>query len=91
MDRFPKHLAVGNTDTYTYTVDPLWIGSASIVGHVVTVDSLLTKNTSSVESGVIGASVTAVTAGNSIVHYEWTTSDGRTDCANVSLIVKADC
>jgi hypothetical protein len=91
MATFEKPLTIGKTDTYTYTVPSEWLGSNTITAHDVTVDALVTKNNSGVTGNVIAASISGVTAGNSNVHFDYTTSDGRTDCANVTVKVTADC
>ena len=45
MATYEKRLGVGNTDTYTHTVDPSWLGEETIASHVVTVDGVkLQKN-----------------------------------------------
>lgn len=90
-DTYEKRLVVGNTDTYTYTVDSAWLGGETISSHTVTVDALVTKNNSSVSDNVIGVSLTGVSTGGSQVHFEWTTSDGRDDCKTVILVVTDSC
>lgn len=90
-DTYEKRLVVGNTDTYTFTVDSAWLGSDTITSHNVTVDGLVTKNASSVDGNVIGVSLTGVATGGSLVHFEWTTSDSRTDCKTVVLVVVDSC
>ena len=91
MATFEKPLTIGKTDTYTYTVPSEWLGSDTITAHDVIVDALVTKNNSGVTSNVIAVSISGVTAGNSVVHFDYTTSGGRTDCATVTVVVTADC
>ena len=91
MATFIKPLAVGNTDTYTYTVPSGWLGVATISAHDVVVDAKVIKNNSGVTANVIAFSLTGVTAGSSLVHIDYTTSDGRTDCVKVTVKVIADC
>lgn len=89
---YEKRLVVGKTDTYTYTVNNGWLGSATIASHSVTVNAAqLTKNSSSVNGAAIGVSLTGVTTGGHEVHFEWTTSDGRSDCKTVILVVVGNC
>ena len=91
MATFPKPLTIGKTDTYTYTVPSLWLAGDTLAAHDVTVDAKVTKNNSGVTDNVIAVSVTGVTAGSSEVHFDYTTGDGRTDCAKVTVKVIADC
>lgn len=90
--QYEKRLTVGKVDTYTYTVDSAWLGSSTISSHNVTVDSSqLTKGASSVDGNVIGVSLTGVSEGGHQVHFEWSTSDGRTDCKTVILVCVNTC
>ena len=86
-----KPLTIGKTDTYTYTVPLAWLGGDTIVAHDVTVDALVIKNNSGVSGNVIAVSITGVTAGSSELHFDYTTGDGRTDCAKFTVKVTADC
>lgn len=90
-ERYEKNLSVGNTDTYTYTVNANWLGSETIASHSVTADSSLTVNSSSVDGNVIGASLTATAEAGNQVHFEWTTSGGRSDCKTVILVSVDNC
>ncbi len=89
---FEKRLSVGNTDTYTYTVDSAWLGAETISTHNVIVDGVtVQKNSSGVTDNVIGVSLTALASGGSQIEYEWTTSGGRSDCKTVILVVVDSC
>lgn len=88
---FQKPLTVGNTDNYTYTVNSRWLNGEDIASHNVIVDAKVTKNNSGVMGNVIGASFTGLSKGASNVHFEYTTSGGRSDCAKVLLIVTENC
>ncbi len=92
MATYEKRLGVGNTDTYTHTIEPSWLGEETIASHVVTVDGVkLQKNSSGVTGNAIGVSLTALMSGGNQVHFEWETSGGRSDCANNILICIDGC
>lgn len=86
-----KPLTVGKVDTYTYTVPLAWLAGESITSHTVTVDALVISNSSGVAANVIGVSLTGVTAGISTLHFDYTTSGGRSDCEEYLLKVTDEC
>lgn len=88
---FEKPLTVGKTDNYTYTVNAQWLDGETITSHTVVVDDKVTKNNSGVTDNVIGVSLMGVSAGPSEIIFEYTTSEGRSDCAKTLLIVTDNC
>ena len=91
MAAFDKPLKVSKVDTYTFTVPKQWLADESIVSHSVAVDSKLALNASAVIDNVIGASITGVSTGGSIIHFEYETTTGRTDCEKHVVKVIDDC
>ena len=91
MATFEKGLHVSKVDTYTYTVPAEWLGSETLSSHDVTVGPEVTKNSSGVTGNVIGVSLTGLSTGNSVLHFEYTTSGGRSDCATATVKVISDC
>lgn len=91
-DRFEKNLPLGNTDTYTVTVNPKWLNDETIASHTVTVDGVIVqKNSSGVIDNVIGVSLTALSTGGAKIHFWWETSGGRSNCKTMILVCLDSC
>lgn len=87
-----KKLVVGKTDDYFYPVDPSWLNGNTISSRTITPPSNVTLVEHAVsQAGVIRMRLTGVSAGGDLIHIEWVTSDGRSDCAKATIVVIEDC
>lgn len=91
MATFQKELHATKTDVYSLTVPAEWLESDLITSHSVTVDAKVIKNSSGVIGNLIYVSVTGVSEGGSILHFEYETNSGRSDCSKATVKVIADC
>ncbi len=82
-----KELKVGKTDTYNFTVSALWLDGETLDTAVITVDTAkVTLNSQSIVANVIFMSLTGVSAGDTIIHIDYTTAT-RTDCDAFALVL----
>lgn len=91
MATFEKELAVTKTDNYSITVDSSWLEGEAITSHNVTVGPEVTKNSSGIIGDSVYVSLTGVTAGSAVIHFDYGTASGRTDCIKTTVRVTADC
>lgn len=85
-----KELKVGKTDTYNFTVSAAWLDGETLDTAVITVDAAkVTLNSQSIVDNVIFMSLTGVSAGDTVIHIDYTTAS-RTDC-DVFALVLSEC
>lgn len=89
--KFKKPIVVGNQDDYSYRVSASWLGAETISSFNITTDGNASIGASSESSGTITGRFTGVTSGVDQVHFDWTTSGGRTDCVTCLLVVRDNC
>ena len=85
-----KELKVGKTDTYSFAVSTAWLDVETLATATITVDSAkVTFNSQSIVDNIIFMSLTGVSAGDTIIHIDYTTAT-RSDCDEFALVL-SDC
>lgn len=90
MATFQRKVKVGKTESYELD-DSAWAASEVILSlTVLNPDNKVTIGATTFSGGLMSVTVTGVTVGNAILHFEYTTAT-RSRCSEVTVRVADGC
>lgn len=91
MNRFKRPAQVGKIDTFSFD-DAKWLNGETITSFTVDqVGAFVSVISTSFTGSVITARVEGLVTGNAELHYQVTSSLGRSHCIDASIIVLSAC
>ena len=91
MNRFKRPAQVGKIDTFSFD-DAKWLNGETIASFTVDqVGTFVNVIATAFEGNIITARIEGLIVGNAELHYQVTSSLGRSHCIDASVVVLSAC